>query len=110
MTFVWIYNADLAFGHNVNHWFEGTTELQKQNAREVWEGCSFNETAHPFYNLAQHPNFIFDTSSVELGLHFFACGLGYGEDYPQNAFHCNRGVKAQILVVSNPSECDSHVY
>ena len=110
VTFFWMYNADSAFGHNVNHWHEGTAEESKKDAKLAWDQCNFKNLSIPFYEKAHDPNFEFDTSSddVDLGVHYFACGLGYQEKFPDNKFHCNRGVKATIKVVSDLSECDMH--
>ena len=107
-----MFNGDVAFGHNVNHWFEGNSKEEQDKTWNAWNSCKFNETvidqSEPFYTTAQFPNYIFDTSSVPFGTHYFACGLGYNEPYPQNQFHCNRGVKAQIKVVKEWTDCDMH--
>ena len=109
MTISWIYNADIGFGHNVNHWHEGKNKTEAQIA---WDECNFanitDEQGEPFYTTAQNPDYIFQTENVEIGMHYFACGLGYNETGTEARFHCNRGVKATIQVVDDLQDCDVH--
>ena len=101
-------NADSAFGHNVNHWYEGTNKTIRAETKEAWDKCNFKKYAKPFYSSFQaiDPNYIFDTTNVETGIHYFACSLGYKEHFPDNRFHCNRGVKATVKVVDDIQDCD----
>jgi len=110
VTFYWMINADSAFGHNVNHWYEGNTETIRAETKEAWDKCNFTMYAKPFYPSFQaiDPNYIFDTTNVETGIHYFACSLGYNETIPDNRFHCNRGVKATVKVVDDIQDCDMH--